>query len=167
MSVLCQDGVRPSPTMRAVGPHLVLLIVHVLAAATTLGATVAYAVSIALAERHPEHLAFTIRAVRASDRVLAIPAYLVTLVTGVWIAIAANIPFDRFWMAASLVIYAIVLVVGFAVFGPVVRRELVALERGGTADGDYLRLRTYAFLLAWGTVAALVVMFALMIAKPR
>lgn len=148
-------------------PFLALVIVHVLAAAVTIGATVAYAVSIALAERQPEHLAFTIRAVRASDRIVAIPAYLLTFVTGAAVALVQGIPFERFWMSASIAIYAVVLVVGFGVFGPVVRRELAALERGGVTDREYVRLRTQAFLLAWGTVVALVVMTALMVAKPR
>ncbi len=152
--------------MPGVAPYLALLILHVLAAAVTVGATVAYAVSIALAERQPEHLAFTIRAVRASDRIVAIPAYLLTFVTGVWLAASAGIPFERFWMAASIVIYVVVLTVGFGVFGPVVRRELDALERGGVADREYLRLRTQAFVLAWSTVAALALMTALMVAKP-
>lgn len=147
--------------------HLVLVIVHVVASAITLGATMAYAVAISLAERAPEHLAFTIGAVRRSDRVLAIPAFLVTLVTGVWITVDERIPFDRPWIAWSLGIFAAILVLGFTVWGPVVRRELAALARGGTADAEYPRLRGQAAALSYGTIAALVVIFALMIAKPR
>ncbi len=148
------------------GPHLALVIVHVLAAAVTVGATVSYAVWIALAERQPEHLAFTIAAVRRSDRLVAIPAYVVTFVTGVWITVNEGLPFDRFWLAASIAIYAVVLVVGFGVFGPVVRRELGALERGGVEDPEYPRLRTQARLLSYATIAALVVILALMVARP-
>jgi len=146
--------------------QLVLVFLHVIAAALTLGATVAYAVAIRLAERDPEHLAFTIGAVRRSDRVLAIPAFLVTLVTGLWITVNEGLPFDRLWLAASIAIYAAILVVGFAVFGPVVQRELAALERAGTADPDYPRLRAQAVVLSYGTVAALAVIFALMVGKP-
>lgn len=147
--------------------QLTLVIVHVVAAAITLGATVTYAVAIALAERAPEHLAFTIGAVRRSDRLIAIPAFLVTLVTGVWVTIDEQIPFDRPWIAVSLVIFVVILVVGFAVWGPVVRRELAALSRGGTADAEYPGLRAQAAALSYGTIALLVVIFVLMIAKPR
>jgi len=66
----------------------------------------------------------------------------------------------------SLAAYLAVLAVGFAVFGPVVRRELAALERGGIADPDYLRLRRQAQLLSLGTIAALAMILALMVAKP-
>ncbi len=149
-----------------VSVQLVLVLLHVLAAAITLGATVAYAVAIRLAERDAAHLAFTIGAVRRSDRVLAIPAFLITLVTGIWITLNEHLPFERFWLAASMAIYAVILVVGFTVFGPVVRRELAALERAGTADPDYPRLRTKALLLSYGTIAGLVVIFALMVGKP-
>ena len=147
--------------------HLVLVIVHVVASAITLGATAAYTIAISLAERAPEHLAFTIGAVRRSDRLLAIPAFLVTLVTGVWITIDEQIPFDRPWIAWSLVIFAFILVIGFTVWGPVVRRELTALTRGGTSDPEYPRLRAQARVLEYGTIAALVAIFALMVAKPR
>ncbi|HZP97364.1 MAG TPA: DUF2269 family protein [Candidatus Limnocylindria bacterium] len=75
-------------------------------------------------------------------------------------------PLDRFWLVVSLAAYLAVLAVGFAVFGPVVRRELAALERGGIADPDYLRLRRQAQLLSLGTIAALAMILALMVAKP-
>ena len=147
--------------------HLLLVIVHVVASAITLGATMAYAIAISLAERAPDHLGFTIASVRKSDRVLAIPAFLVAFVTGVWITIDEQIRFDRFWIAWSVALFAVILVAGFTVWGPVVRRELAALERGGTTDPDYRRLRGQAALLSYGTIAALLVIFALMIAKPR
>lgn len=146
--------------------HLSLVIVHVIAAAITLGATLAYAIAVALAEREPEHLAFTIAAVRRSDRILAIPAFLVTFVTGVWVTIDDHVPFDRLWIAASLVIFVAVLLVGFAVWGPVGRRQLAALARGGIADPAYPALRARASAISYGTILALVVIFALMVGKP-
>lgn len=148
-------------------PHLGVVIVHVVASALTLGATAAYAIAISLAERAPEHLAFTIGAVRRSDRVLAIPAFIVTSITGLWLTIDEQIPFDRFWIASSLALFAAILIVGLTVWGPLVRRELAALARGGTADAEYPRLRIRAALLSYGTIAALVVIVALMVAKPR
>ena len=137
-----------------------------LSAAIVLGATVAYAVAISLAERAPEHLAFTIGAVRRSDRVLAIPAFLVALVTGLWLALDARLPLDRPWLAASLALYFAILITGFTVFGPTVRRQLAVLARGGAGEPAYARLRARARMLSYGTIAGLVAIFALMIAKP-
>ncbi len=152
--------------MRSVSFHVALLSAHILSAAITVGATVSYAAWIALAERQPEHLAFTIRAVRRSDRVVAIPAFLLALVTGVWLGLEAGIRPESAWLPRALAIYAVVLVVGFTVFGPVVRRELAALEQGGVTGADYLRLRGHARLLSYGTIAALLAILWLMVAKP-
>ena len=146
--------------------HFGLVLVHVLAAAITLGATVTYEVAISLAERDPTHLAFTIGAVRRSDRLLGIPAFLVAGLTGLLITVNDGLPLDRFLLATALTIYVLLLGLGFTVFGPVVRREMVALERGGAADPAYRRLRGQARALSYGTIAAFVVIFGLMVAKP-
>jgi uncharacterized membrane protein len=152
--------------MRGVSVHAALLVAHILSGAVTIGATASYAVWIALAERQPEHLPFTIRAVRRSDRLVAIPAFLLALVSGVWLAIDAGLAFERPWLAASIAIYVLVLVVGFAVFGPMVRSELAALERGGTGDPEYRVLRARARLLSYGTIVALIAILWLMVARP-
>lgn len=143
-----------------------VLVAHIVSAAITVGATLSYAVWIALAERQPEHLAFTIGAVRRSDRLVAIPSFVVAGITGTWLVLATALPFARLWLGASLAIYAVVLVVGFTVFGPVVRRELAALEQGGVSGTEYLRLRDQARLLSYGTIAALLAILWLMVAKP-
>lgn len=152
--------------MAAVSLDVWLVSAHVLFAAVTVGATVSYAVWTALAERDPEHLAFAIRAVRASDRLVAIPAYVLTFVTGAWLVLARGIPLERPWLLASIAVYLVVLVVGFTVWGPVVRRELAALERGGVADAEYRRRRGQARWLALGTIAALVAILVLMVSRP-
>jgi uncharacterized membrane protein len=152
--------------MRRVSLRAALTIAHILFAAVTVGATVAYATWIAFAEQHPEHLAFTIRAVRRSDRVLAIPAFVLTLVTGVWLVDVAGIALDARWLIVSLALYLAILVVGFAVFGPVVRREIEALERGGVTDPDYGQLRLRARVLSYGTIVALVAITVLMVVRP-
>src|SRR5512132_1201893 len=103
--------------MRSMSLRATLTIAHILFAAVTVGATVAYATWIALAERHPEHLAFTIRAVRRSDRVLAIPAFVLTFLTGAWLVDVAGIRLDTRWLTTSLALYLAILLVGFGVFG--------------------------------------------------
>lgn len=146
--------------------YVLLRFLHILLAAIVIGATVSYAVWIGLAERVPEHLAFTIRAVRRSDRLVAIPAYLLLLVSGLVLAGAGRFPLDRPWLLWGTVLYVVTLVVGFALFGPTVRRELAALERGGPADPEYRRRRRDAWLYTAFTIAMLVAILALMVAKP-
>lgn len=143
-----------------------VLTVHVLAAAVTLGATIAYAVSVWLAEREPDHLAFTIRAVRRSDRLVAIPAFLVTFITGVWITAEERLPYASLWLLVSVVLTIAIFVVGFGVWGPVVREQLDVLARGGVRDPEYPPLRSRAMWLYAATIGALTLVFYLMVAKP-
>lgn len=146
--------------------HQLVLTIHVISSAVALGATVSYAVWIRLAEADPAHVAFTIRAVRRSDRLVAIPSFLAAGLSGAWLVRDAAPSLLGPWLVLSLAIYLAVLAVGFIVFGPVVRREIAALERGGASDPAYRVLRRQAQLLSWGTVAALVVIAGLMVVKP-
>jgi len=143
-----------------------LISAHILFAAVAVGASVAYTTWIAFAERHPEHLAFTIRAVRRSDRVLAIPAYVLTFVTGAWLVDVVGVRFDAHWLVVSVALYIAILVVGFVAFGPVVRREIEVLERGGVSDPEYPRLRLQARVLSYGTIMALIAITAMMVMRP-
>jgi len=149
-----------------VSPYVVLRFAHLVLAAIVVGATVSYPVWIALAEGRPEHLAFTIRAVRRSDRYMTIPAYLLLLVTGLAMAWVGGIPLDRPWLVATIALYVLTLVVGFVIFGPVVRHEIAAFERGGVADPEYGRRRGQARLLTSFTLLMLVAMLALMVFRP-
>jgi uncharacterized membrane protein len=149
-----------------VSSYVLVRLAHILLAAIVIGATVSYAFWIGLAERAPEHLAFTIRAVRRSDRFVAIPAYLLLFVSGVGMMWLGPVPLDRPWLLASIALYVVTLVVGFVLFGPTVRRELAALERGGVADPEYLRRRGEARLLTGFTILALVAVLALMVLRP-
>ena len=144
-----------------------VLIFHILFGAITIGATISYAFWLALAELEPSHLAFTIRAIRHSDRLVAIPAFVLTLISGAWLIAITGIQVGELWLAVSLFVYAVVLVLGFAVWGPMVRHELVALEGRGTDDPEYRRLRFRAQLMSFGTIAALTMILALMVLKPR
>lgn len=142
------------------------LILHVLFGSITVGATISYAFWLALAELEPDHLPFTIRAIRHSDRLVAIPAFLLTLATGLWLVVVSPFQIGELWLAVSLFVYAVVLVVGFALWGPLVRHELTALEGRGTHDPEYRRLRMRAQLMSFGTISALAMILALMVLKP-
>ena len=119
-----------------------------------------------IGERDPEHLAFTIRGIRAIDRRVANPAYALLLVTGLAMAGLTGVPLTRGWLAVALALYLAAALVGYFVFGPVVRRELAALERGGVSDPEYLRFRVHARRLGILTTTVVLVILALMVTKP-
>lgn len=143
-----------------------LRVAHVLLAIIAVGGNLTYGLWLRLAERDPEHLVFTIRGIRWIDRRIANPAYALLLVTGVALAIAGGVPLTRGWLALALALYLAAAAVGVLVFGPVVRKELAALERGGPTDPEYLRGRSQAALLGMITTAIVLSILALMVLKP-
>lgn len=143
-----------------------LKLLHVFLAIVAVGANLTYALWLRLAERDVAHLAFTIRGIRWIDRRVANPAYALLLVTGVALALAGGIPLTRGWLVVALALYLGAAALGFLVYGPVVRRELAALERSGPTDREYLRRRSQAALLGVVTTTMVLAILALMVLKP-
>jgi len=139
---------------------------HVLLAIIAVGANLTSALWLRIGERDPEHLAYTIRGIRAIDRHVANPAYGLLLVTGLAMTVVSGVPLTQGWLVVALALYVAAALVGYFVFGPVVRRELAALERGGVDDLEYLRFRGRASRLGILTTTAVLVILALMVTKP-
>lgn len=139
---------------------------HVLLAIVAIGGNLTYALWLRLGEREPEHLAYTIRGIRAIDRRVANPAYALLFVTGIALVLVTGIPLTTPWLAAAIAIYVAAAVLGYFVFGPVVRRELAALERGGAQDPEYLHWRDRARTLGIITTTMVLIILALMVTKP-
>jgi len=143
-----------------------LLLAHVLLALITIGGNLTNTLWLRLGEREPEHLAYTIRGIRAIDRAVANPAYALLLVTGIALVLVTGIPLTTGWLAVAIAIYVAAAILGYFVFGPVVRAELAALERDGVDAPEYLRRRSQARSLAIVTTTMVLVILALMVAKP-
>ena len=145
---------------------MLLRFAHVFLAVVAIGANLTYALWLRIGERDPEHLAYTIRGIRAIDRRVANPAYALLLVTGLAMVLFGGVPLAQGWLAVALALYVAAALVGYFVFGPVVRRELAALERGGVGDPEYFRFRGHARRLGILTTTAVLIILALMVTKP-
>ena len=145
---------------------MLLRFAHVLLAMIAVGANLTYTLWLRIGERDPEHLAYTIRGIRAIDRRVANPAYALLLVTGLAMVVFSGVPLAQGWLVVALALYAGAALVGYFVFGPVVRRELAALERGGVGDLEYLRFRGHARRLGILTTTVVLIILALMVMKP-
>ncbi len=141
-------------------------LVHVFLAAFVIGTTLSYGLWLRLAEREPAHLAFAIRGIRWIDRRLSNPAFALLLVTGVVLALSEGIPLTAGWLVAALALYFAAALLGYFVYGPVVRRQLAVVEAGGTGGPEYRRLRARARALGVVTSAMLIAILALMVLKP-
>ena len=145
---------------------MLLRFAHVFLAIVAIGANLTYALWLRIGERDPEHLAYTIRGIRAIDRRVANPAYALLFVTGLAMVLFSGVPLAQGWLVAALALYVAAALVGYFVFGPVVRRELAALERGGVSDPEYLRCRAQARRLGILTTTVVLIILALMVTKP-
>ncbi len=145
---------------------LLLRFVHITVASVAVGATLAFRFWLRLARRQPEHLAFVIRGIRWIDRWVAEPAYFLAFATGVAMVLWGVSSFSAGWLLTALVIYAAIAVLGITVFGPVVRKQLAALERGGVTDAEFLRRERQSAWLGAVTIAGLLAILALMVLRP-
>lgn len=140
--------------------------VHVTLAIVAVGFNLSYAVWIVRSTKDPEHLGFVMRTIRWIDARIANPAYGVLLVTGLLMAITAGYPLTTFWIAAALVLYAAIAILGIAVIAPSFRAQLAALEREGPASAAFARAAARGRAFGLAVSLAVVVIVFLMVAKP-
>jgi uncharacterized membrane protein len=146
--------------------YLLVKWVHVLLAIVAVGFNASYGIWLARAAREPAHLGHVLRGIKTLDDRFANPAYGLLLVTGLTMTFVAGIPLTTRWILSALVLYAVLLVVGFGVYSPTLRRQIAVLESAGPASPEYARLasrgRTVGIVLALVVIA---IVF-LMVVKP-
>lgn len=108
---------------------LLLKLIHVASAIVAVGANVTYTFWLARAHRDRDHLVFVIETIRALDRRIAIPAYVLVFVTGVLMVVRGTYSFTTGWIAAAIGLYLVTFALGVAAFGPTVRRQLAEARR--------------------------------------
>lgn len=140
--------------------------VHVTLAIVAVGFNLSYAIWIVRSTRDPEHIGFVMRTIRWIDARIANPAYGVLLVTGLLMAFTAGYPLTTFWIAAALVLYATVAIVGITVIAPNFRVQLRALEADGPASEAFRRAAARGRGFGLVVSLAVVVIVFLMVTKP-
>ena len=142
-----------------------LKIVHVLAAITAVGANVTYAFWLRLAGTDQGLLLFAIEGVRRLDRLVANPAYIVLLVTGVLMVMTGAYRFEEGWLSAAIGLYVLTAVIGLTMFAPAIRRQQAEAARD-PGSAEYAAAARRTNLLGILTVAIVLVIVVLMVAKP-
>ena len=139
---------------------------HIALAIIAVGFNASYGIWIARSARDPDHLGFVMRTIKLIDDRFANPAYALLLVTGLFMVWNAGYPLTTPWIAASLGLYLLVLVLAFTVISPNFRTQLRALETDGprseTFQAAARRGRTFGILVS---VLVLAIVF-LMVVKP-
>jgi uncharacterized membrane protein len=144
---------------------LLLKLVHVVAAIVAVGANLTYAFWLQRAGRDRDRLVWTIGGVRRLDGLVANPAYVLLLVTGVLMVLGGHFTFETSWIAVSIALYVGVALIGIAVFAPALRRQLAEAERdpGSVA---YRAAERRSNALGVVTVVIALIIVALMVTKP-
>lgn len=144
---------------------LLLKFVHVLSAVVAVGANVTYAFWLRRAGRDRERLVWTIDSIRRLDRTTANPAYVLLLITGILMVLTGAYSFETRWIAVSIGLYVLVVILGITMFAPAVKRQLAEAERDPTSQA-YRAASIRSNTLGLVTTGVAVVIVFLMVTKP-
>jgi len=146
--------------------YVILKFVHVLLAIIAIGFNASYAIWIARAEREPEHALHVLRGVKFLDDRFANPAYGLLLVFGLAMTFMAGYPLSTLWIAASLVLYVGLVLVGLFVYTPTLKRQIAVLEAEGATAPAYTQLSRRSSAVGIALAVDVVVIVFLMVTKP-
>jgi uncharacterized membrane protein len=144
---------------------VILKFLHVLPVIVAVGANLTYAFWLRAAGHDRDRLVFAITTIRRLDRVVANPAYIVILVTGVAMVMSGAYSFQTGWIAVSLVLYVSIAIFGIAAFAPALRRQLAEAERDPTSAAYAAAARRSNLYGLLATAIAVTIVF-LMVTKP-
>lgn len=145
----------------------ILKFVHVLMAIVAVGFNASYAVWLRRAARAPEHQSYTLRGIRMLDDRFANPAYGVLLLTGLTMVLTTpGLHLTTFWVLVALILYAITVVVGAAIYTPTLRRQIEALEAEGPHSARYRSLATRSSIAGIALSVIVTGIVFLMVTKP-
>ncbi len=152
--------------MIAITLYATIKFVHIFAAIIAVGFNASYAIWLRRVAREPEHTSHVLRTIKTLDDRFANPAYGLLLVTGVAMLIVGDISPSTFWIATSLVLYVVMVVLGLAFYTPILRRQNAMAAAGQVQTEEYGRLARRGAAIG-GVLAVLVVVIVfLMVTKP-
>jgi len=146
---------------------VIVKFLHVLFAIIAVGTNATYGIWLARIAKVPQatqsHVLHTIKVL--DDR-FANPAYVLLGVTGVAMVLLGELRFTTFWIAGGIVLYVIAIVLGFAVYTPMLRNQIRALETSGPESEEYRRASSNARFIGIIVAVIVVAIVFLMVTKP-
>jgi uncharacterized membrane protein len=141
--------------------------VHVLLAIVAVGFNASYGIWLARAAKAPQATqSHVLRTIKLLDDRFANPAYGLLLVTGLFMAASAGIPFSRLWIAGAIGLWLILIFVGLGVYTPTLRDQIRVLESEGPGSEEYQRLATRGRSVGIVLGIIVIVIVYLMVTKP-
>jgi uncharacterized membrane protein len=143
-----------------------LKFLHVLMAVIAVGFNASYGLWLSRLTKEPEHALHVLRGIKTLDDRFANPAYALLLVLGLAMVWESGIPLTTFWIAASLVLYVVVVVVGIAGYSPVLRRQIALAEAGRVETDEYREIAKRGGIIGGILGVIVVVIIFFMVTKP-
>lgn len=148
--------------------YSIFKLLHILAAIVALGFNLSYPVWLLKSRKQEEHLLYSLEGIKTLDNWIANPCYLLSLVTGFWMSIAAGYSIlETKWIFYSLIVYGLMSIIGFGIYTPLLSKQIKILKSEGAYSETYKKIdkkQTALGLILY--VLALTIVF-LMITKPN
>jgi uncharacterized membrane protein len=123
----------------ALDGYSILKFVHVLLAIVAVGANATYGVWLGRAAREPRATGTILRNVKFLDDYVANPSYIALAVTGLGMVFLYDLPW-KLWIVVGLVLWAVALGLGYGVYTPTLRKQIDALDKGGSSSDEFKAL---------------------------
>jgi len=146
--------------------YLLLKFIHIAAAITAVGANITYGVWNVRAQREPASLGFALKGIKFLDDRIANPAYGVVLLTGVVMIFVGHWSITSLWILAALVLFGVVVVLGVAIYTPLLREQIKLADGGQTSSPDFARLSKRGAVLGPALGFVVVLILVTMVFKP-
>jgi len=145
---------------------LLLKVVHVLAAIVAVGANLTYAFWLRRAGTDDrERLVWTIESIRRLDNLIATPAYVVVLLTGLGMVVSGAFSFSTGWIQVAIGLYVLVVILSITLYAPALRRQLTAAE-ADPSSAAYRAAASRSNILGILVTLIVLVIVVLMVTKP-
>ena len=144
----------------------VLKWVHILLAITAVGANITYSIWIQRGMANRESLPFALKGVGFIDSRIATPAYVLLLLTGIGMAVVAEQSLLTPWLLVSLILWLVMILVGFFGYTPTLRKQIALAESVGADDEGYTAAAWRGTYLGIFAAVLVLVIIILMVFKP-
>lgn len=150
----------------AMSLYVILKFLHVAAAIVAIGFNASYPIWFSIAQREPAAALVILRGIKRLDDRFANPAYGLLLLLGLAMVFTGGIPLSTFWIDAAIVLYVLLVLVAVIGYSPTLKRQIAALESGGTSSAEYAQLSQRGTTLGLVLMIIVLVILFLMVVKP-
>jgi uncharacterized membrane protein len=147
--------------------YLGLKLLHIFLVIVAVGFNISYGILLSRAAREPEHLGHVLRTIKFLDDRFANPAYGLALVTGLAMTFVAGIPLTTFWIAAALVLFVVLVLMGVLLFSPTLRKQIELYDSHGAQSPEYQAVARRGQIIGISFAIPILIILYLMVSKPQ